>query len=391
MHTNERAMSPLRRRSGAPKLSGLVHSVEPTYGGPPVVASAVCEALVEAGWECRVLSADDAAAISRARRHQMFGDPRIAWGGVAPLAGNRFGISASIVAAIERAIASADVIHVHQLWDAVAVLGALAALRRGKPLVLTVHGLLHPWRVGAKPVRKKLFLHLFVRRILREATYVHCLTEDERAFVLATEPSANTVVVPNCVAARAVSPNEARRGHRAVFIGRLSPEKGIGELAQAWAEQRPRNWELVVAGSGPASMESALREAAARCETIRFEGFVGPGRRDELLASSSLFVFASRGEGASIAALEALAAGVPVVGTEALAMPEIERGGAGRMFPTTEALCRELSRTLASLDERTLRAWSAAARGVHETHFSPVVVADRYRRLFTAALEARPA
>ncbi len=389
MRTSDRCAPPTGRRAGAPRMSGLVHSVEPTYGGPPVVASTVCEALVEAGWECRVLSADGGAAISRARRHQMFGDPRIAWGGVAPLAGNRFGLSASIVAAIERAIASADVVHVHQLWDAVAVLGGLAALRRGKPLVVTVHGLLHPWRVGAKPVRKKLFLHLFVRRILREATYVHCLTEDERAFVLAAEPSANTVVVPNCVPARPVVPAHERQARRAVFVGRLSAEKGIGELAQAWAEQRPLDWELVVAGSGSAPMESALREAATRCRTIRFEGFVGPARRDELLASSSLFVFPSRGEGASIAALEALAAGVPVLGTEALAMPEIERGGAGRMFPTTEALCAELSTALASLDDATLHAWSAAARGVHGRHFSPAVVAGRYRRLFTAALEAR--
>lgn len=103
----------------------------------------------------------------------------------------------------------------------------------------------------------------------------------------------------------------------AVFVGRLHPGKGLAELIDAWPQvlaQHPRS-KLWLVGDGP--MEDELRRRVNQLGLSHY--VVLAGRFDdvrEVLAAADLFVFPSHQEGMSLALLEAMAAGLPIVASD---------------------------------------------------------------------------
>ena len=133
-------------------------------------------------------------------------------------------------------------------------------------------------------------------------------------------------------------PSDSGRPEAAGVVGaasRLAPVKGVGHLIRAFAAVRRRCPEatLEVAGDGP---ERESLEAEARrldlTDAVRFLGW----QRDVSLLFSRwrVFVQPSIAEGLGLAALEAMAAGLPVVATDAGGLPEVVVDGVtGRVVP----------------------------------------------------------
>lgn len=104
---------------------------------------------------------------------------------------------------------------------------------------------------------------------------------------------------------------------RAVFVGRLAPEKGLDTLLEAWAtavvRERPQaRLTLIGEGSERSALETQVERLGLR-SAVEFAG-----RLDDPVArlrECDLFVLPSREEGMSIALLEAMALGIPVVGS----------------------------------------------------------------------------
>jgi glycosyltransferase involved in cell wall biosynthesis len=104
----------------------------------------------------------------------------------------------------------------------------------------------------------------------------------------------------------------------AIFTGRLGAEKNVGFLIRAYARALPEpgKGHLLLIGDGPRS--ARLRELAARlgvAERVTFAGAVPRERIPNMLAAADFFATASTTEVHPLSVLEALAAGLPVVGT----------------------------------------------------------------------------
>jgi glycosyltransferase involved in cell wall biosynthesis len=111
---------------------------------------------------------------------------------------------------------------------------------------------------------------------------------------------------------------EWRASPRAMFVGRLAPEKGLDTVINAWPLVRAvyPDARLILIGEGP--QRGALEDRAKALHLT-----LGPGQAVELpgasadptkaLRDADLFVLASREEGMSIALLEAMALGIPLV------------------------------------------------------------------------------
>lgn len=105
--------------------------------------------------------------------------------------------------------------------------------------------------------------------------------------------------------------------NQVLFVGRLSPEKGIDTLIKAWPavmKEYP-DARLKLVGSG--SWEKSLRELAHDInigDSIEFAGACNDV--SEQLYQSRVFVLPSREEGLSIALLEAMATGIPTVASD---------------------------------------------------------------------------
>lgn len=101
---------------------------------------------------------------------------------------------------------------------------------------------------------------------------------------------------------------------RAIYVGRLAPEKGLEALIQAWQfirERRPTA-RLTLVGDGPE--RPTLEAGTGKLGLGDLVEFVGARSDIEpLLRDSDLFVLPSREEGMSMALLEAMALGMPIV------------------------------------------------------------------------------
>jgi glycosyltransferase involved in cell wall biosynthesis len=178
-------------------------------------------------------------------------------------------------------------------------------------------------------------------------------------------------VAANCIVVAlpgvdAVSPTAVRSegAPRLLAVGSVTPRKGYDLLIAALAPLSGLSWKLTIAGPCDRDPEAAQR---LRADIVRFEltdritlvGPVAPERLAELYRAADLFVLASRFEGYGMAFAEAVACGLPVIGTTADAIPEATAGAGILVPPDDVAALSEALRTLIS--DPLARARAAAA------------------------------
>lgn len=113
-------------------------------------------------------------------------------------------------------------------------------------------------------------------------------------------------------------PSGGSTRYDAAFLGRLVPSKGVLDLVPIWkgVVDRHPSARLAIIGHGQPSFVRELRERIDRsglAERIDVLGHLGADDAFAILKASRVFVFPSREEGFGIAALEAIACGLPVV------------------------------------------------------------------------------
>jgi len=168
---------------------------------------------------------------------------------------------------------------------------------------------------------------------------------------------------------RVSAPPRNREGVvKLLAVGSVIPRKGYDVLVAALARLRHLPWRLVIAGDCGRSPQTSrgLRAEIARLgltDRISLLGAVASEQMSPLYASADLFVLPSRFEGYGMAYAEAIAHGVPVIGTTAGAIPQTVSADAGVLVAPDdgEALAAELQRLIASPDQRERLAAGARA------------------------------
>lgn len=182
-------------------------------------------------------------------------------------------------------------------------------------------------------------------------------------------PADRLVVKPNFVA----DPGLGRRdGGYALYVGRLSAEKGVDTLLQAWT-QLPEV-PLRVVGDGPlrAEVEAALARSGAGAPVA----VLGPRPPEEvrtLMQGATLLVFPSGCyEVSPRVVVEAFACGVPVVGADHGALTEIvEHGSTGLRYRPGDADALAATVRQAWTRPAQLAAMGARARAAYEETYTP--------------------
>jgi glycosyltransferase involved in cell wall biosynthesis len=147
----------------------------------------------------------------------------------------------------------------------------------------------------------------------------------------------------------------------------------------------------VLAGSGDPGYLADLQRRAQRLDldgSVFWPGFLSGDEKLAALEAANLFVLPSHSENFGVAAVEALAAGLPVVLSEAVGIaPDVARAGAGMVVPLDSS---ELSKAMIHvLDDTPARAaMSARARLLATERFSVNAAARDLIQLYRAILEA---
>jgi glycosyltransferase involved in cell wall biosynthesis len=237
-----------------------------------------------------------------------------------------------------------DLVHAHGLWDYPGYLAHREAHRLGIPMVVTPHGSLAPLALANDRLLKIVYTRVLQRQILRKASLIHALTRQEAEQVRAYGISTHTEVIPlgldldpdlmvGTPPACAQSGGSGSGSFIILFLGRVVPNKGLELLIETLAELKRRlhRPHLIVAGPYSEGYHNALSSLAERLhvtDSITFTGLVTGARKSETFASANVFVLPSYTEAFSIAVLEAMACGLPVVLTRQCGFPEAAEGRA---------------------------------------------------------------
>lgn len=234
-------------------------------------------------------------------------------------------------------VAGADVLHAHKFGSN--AWGALLSRTAGIPLVAHEHN----FSEAPSLSRRILDRHWIARRASRIVCVSDSVAEVERSCGI---PERLLEVVPNGVRLDAAWPREAARAELGIatasftigIVGRLRPEKAHEVLLEAVAQlsRRGRDVRLCVVGDGP--RRSELQLLAARLGIDGRITWAGE-RRDAatLAAAFDAAVVCSHWEGLPLAALESMAAGVPLVATRVGGLPALLDGDAGLLVPPADA------------------------------------------------------
>ena len=282
-------------------------------------------------------------------------------------------------AVAEDALISGAVVHGHGFYVYPNFVVGRLTRRRGLPLVYHPHGMFEPWILGRSRWKKRMAHWLFEGANFRHVRLWRALTRKEAEQVRAVVgPAARIVVAPNgmdLAPVRMATFSRANGRRRALFLGRLHPKKGLRLLIQAWARMagEAKDWELVVAGPDENGHEAEVRQWVRETGldgSVSFVRAVSGPSKYELIASADLFVLTSYSEGLPMAPLEAMAAGVPVLLTDACNLPEALAAGAGWVGSADQISVTKQLRAALSAGDTELRQRGAAGRELVERSFS---------------------
>ncbi|MCA9730947.1 glycosyltransferase family 4 protein [candidate division KSB1 bacterium] len=178
-------------------------------------------------------------------------------------------------------------------------------------------------------------------------------------------------------------------GDFVLFIGRLSKEKGLSTLINAWKSMP--EIPLKIAGSGPMIECIATRLHKERIKHIELLGFVNSKHRTELLARTRFLVVPSNWyEGMPTVVLEAFAAGIPVLASRIGSLAEMIRDGEnGCLFePMHEPDLCEKTRSLYK-DVEKLQELGRAGKATFERLYTPHAGYSSLMKLYENVLQNR--
>jgi glycosyltransferase involved in cell wall biosynthesis len=335
----------------------VIPSLSEAHGGPTRALMLIEQALAAQGVTVETATTDDDGP--GRRNGKALGRPVQESGGVHwyfPKRMDFYKASPGFARWIASEVRGYDVIHVHALFSFTSTAAAWAARRADVPYVIRPLGTLNGYGMTQRRRRLKgCSVRLIEGAILRHASAVHFTSDEEAAEARQLGIPIKEVVIPLGVPAASgtAQAGEPRRpgagfgrGARLLFLSRLDRKKNVEGLLSAIAllrEEMPQ-LHLVVAGSGEPEYVAGLKAHARSLGIdgqVDWVGHVKAESKTAAFAGADIFVLPSYSENFGIAAAEALAAGLPCVLGDGVAIAkDVVQAGAGvavRTDPTSIA------------------------------------------------------
>lgn len=344
-------------------------------GGPAYTVPRLCKALAANGADLELLTVSDGAAVSTDEEGYRLRSFVWNYAGTPVLHGMR--ASSEMQRALCISAQSAEVIHDHGLWQMPNIYAGRAAMRAGKPLVVTPRGMLSPAALSFSRVKKSAFWHLLQKSAIAHAACFHATSEQEYRDIRAAGFTQPVAIVPNGVDIPARADPGMRNSaelRTILSLGRIHPIKGLDILLDAWRKIAPAHpdWQLRIVGPDANGYAESLRTVVSeqRIPRVSIEEAVYGDEKQRLFAKASLFVLPSRSENFGVTVAEALAAGVPAIATTGAPWQELVTQDCGWWIECgVDPLASAMTQAMGLPAER-LRAMGAKGRRWAQEQFS---------------------
>lgn len=277
--------------------------------------------------------------------------------------------------AISRLLTGArfDVVHLHGTWSPILAIAAYIARSKSTPFIGSPHGCLEPWALGHRKLKKQVALAVYQRRVLQNASMLVATAGQELESIRALGLACPVAVIPNGVDMVFAPKRSAGSVRTVLFLSRVHPQKGLGDLVRAWARVRQPGWRVVIAGPSDGGYEDEIKLLALQfgvANDFYFPGLVAGEQKENCFAEADIFVLPTYSENFGIAVAEALARGLPVITTTGAPWQELETYRCGWwVTPGVEGIAGALSAALAAPSE-TLLDMGARGKALVEEKYS---------------------
>lgn len=283
-----------------------------------------------------------------------------------------------------------DIVHIHSALAPTVTVGragllALAGRLRGCGVIIHAHGgNIETWLTTR-------FRRFLMRMAMWPAHRVVAVwTAGERALIDALGPAKVRLIDNGVETEKFGEPEPAHTPPRILYVGLLTPRKGVLDLIEAsrqLADEGVEHQLQLLGGTpdeGPAAAEPVLEAAKDTAELL---GTRPPEEMPAAYAQADVFCLPSWWEAMPLSVLEAMAAGLPVVATDVGDVSRLVTEDCGRVVPTKSPreLAEALRELIVDLDVRQAKGKAARARA--ETTFSSDATAEAVDALYAEIMK----
>jgi len=334
------------------RVAYVISGLATRAGGPAILTVEACQALKLRGVESTIFTTDMARAASAASNE------RVTLGGLPTGAADldirlcrtrwpyRFAFSPSLYRELHAELRAYDVVHIQQFFLFPDLAAYLELRPRRVPYVVAPHGTLEPYLRKRGRARKAVAETLWVNPLLNGASAIQVTTAAEAAAITHIAPNVPRAIVPNGIHWQfwQNSPdgmlfrNRFLNGYTGAIvmnIGRKSFKKGLDILIYAFDAVRKvvPDLKLVLVGPDDEGYSLKLRhivDILGISEYVTCIGMLTGEDRKAALSAADVWLLSSHTENFSIAAVEAMAAGTPVVISRGVQLSsDVQKHGAG--------------------------------------------------------------
>jgi len=309
-----------------------------------------------------------------------------------------FTFSPALCFVVGKNIKNFDLIHITGVWNFPVLAAAFWARFYKKPYIISPRGSLMKEPMEKKSsLIKKIFLFLFVRQDLKNASAIHFTVETEKEeYLKAGLPLKKSIIISNGFDAEEFEKQISEDFFRSkfnilsdkkiiLFLSRLNWKKGLDTLIPAFAEvlKKESRAVLVLAGPDEKNYKKEIELKIENCklkigkDVIFTDMLIG---EDKISAyrESDVFVLPSYSENFGMAVVEAMACGLPVIITKGVGISkEVEKAGAGIVIEKDK---KQLTEAILKILENPQlgKKMGENGRKLVETEFSSEKVAEKW-------------
>jgi glycosyltransferase involved in cell wall biosynthesis len=283
-----------------------------------------------------------------------------------------------------------DLVHNFGTWTAFNHRISVKARQARIPQVFCPMGMLEPWSLAQKRLKKRIGWALYQRRDIDLVSVVHATARLEavnlRALGIKTPIAliSHGIDLPGSRPARRSVDGESRE-KTMLFLSRIHHKKGLLELVEACSRLKSMDWNVIVAGPDQDGYQVVIEEAVRVAGLGGRFSFVGPvygEQKAELFYRADLFVLPTHSENFGLVVPEALSYGVPVITTTGAPWAEINEVDCGWWIPTGAAALESALAVALSMPNATLAEMGARGRTLVETRYSWPVIIQKHITLY---------